>query len=202
MNTRNEIRGNSLVGDIDILPTLEAIEYYTQKIDNRKVDGLLGTNNSLAYKVHEIEKHFHSSEYWFGNAGGNTMSRDNNLTAWGLTAGVAGVYGTAIRLSSADDFLDAMSTAVKMDLHEISVTESSTNDKNYMIQFWTGTGAFADATFRTETPYRTGNNAQEAQPVEIMCPRFSPAERIWARIKCETGAATLDILIGAHGYIG
>lgn len=38
------------------------------KIDNRAVDGLLGVNNSLAYKVHEIEKHFHNQEKWCGVA--------------------------------------------------------------------------------------------------------------------------------------
>ena len=38
------------------------------KIDDEAVLGLLGTSNSLAYKVHEIEKHFHSSGSWFGAA--------------------------------------------------------------------------------------------------------------------------------------
>ena len=31
-------------------------------IDTVAVDGLSGVSNSLAYKVHEIEKHFHNSE--------------------------------------------------------------------------------------------------------------------------------------------
>jgi len=186
----------------NIVVLYETILPYTEKIDNKKVNGLLGVNNSLAYKVHEIEKHFHSSEYWFGDDGDSSMSQDNNLTPWRLTAGNGEAYGTPIQLSEANDFLDAMSTAVKIDLHELSVTESNTNDTNYMIQFWTGKGSFAQSTFRTETPYRTGNNAQEAQPVQVMCPRFKPSEKIWARVKSQTNAATLDLIIGIHGYVG
>ena len=36
------------------------------KIDNQAVDGLLGVKDSLAYKIHEIEKHLHNREFWFG----------------------------------------------------------------------------------------------------------------------------------------
>ncbi len=174
----------------------------TAKIDSKAVDGLLGVNNSLAYKVHEIEKHFHSPEYWYGNDGDSTMSRANNLTPWRLTASTPNVYGTEVQLSAADDFLTDMATAVKIDLHEISVVESSANDKNYMIQFYGGTSTFGAADFLTEVPYRTGANAAEAQPIIVMCPRFIVGYKIWARVKSETASATLDILIGIHGYVG
>ncbi len=46
------------------------------KIDNQAVDGLSGVSNSMAYKVHEIEKHFHNHERWFGKLGSQTA------TAW------------------------------------------------------------------------------------------------------------------------
>ena len=47
-----------------------------EKIDNLAVDGLNGVNNSLAYKVHEIEKHFHNVEYWVGDGGGGVADVD------------------------------------------------------------------------------------------------------------------------------
>lgn len=30
--------------------------------------GLLGTSNSLAYRVHELERHFHGYERWYGKS--------------------------------------------------------------------------------------------------------------------------------------
>lgn len=38
------------------------------KIDKKTTDGLSGVNNSLSYRVEEIEKHFHGREKWFGLA--------------------------------------------------------------------------------------------------------------------------------------
>jgi hypothetical protein len=175
-------------------------------LDGVTVLGLLGVNNSLAYKTHEIEKHLHNSEFWFGNDGDSTMSRANNLTPFRLTANAsANTYGTEVQLSAANDFntdIEGQTAAVKIDVHKISVVESSINDKNYMIQFWSGTGTFGESTFRTEVPYRTGGNSAEAQPIDVICPRFAVGEKIWARAKCETGGATIDILPGIHGYIG
>ncbi len=173
------------------------------KIDDQSVNGLLGANNSLAYKVHEIEKHLHNSEYWYGDGGGNAMTRAANHNPWTLTANVAAnTYGTEVQIASADDFLTDMADAVKMDFHKVLVTASSVNDKNYMIQFWSGTGAFGAAEFLTEVPYRTGGNAAEVVPVSVLCPRFGVADKVWARVKCETGSATIDFIAGLHGYTG
>jgi len=47
---------------------VDGIDGIVDVIDDAAVKGLLGTNNSLAYKVHEIEKHFHNWERWFGVA--------------------------------------------------------------------------------------------------------------------------------------
>ena len=38
------------------------------KIDAEAVNGLMGTVDSLSYKVHEIEKHLHNWERWLGLA--------------------------------------------------------------------------------------------------------------------------------------
>ena len=43
---------------------LVIIDAETDKIDQAVTDGLAGTSNSLAYRVHEIEKHFHGREFW------------------------------------------------------------------------------------------------------------------------------------------
>ena len=45
------------------------------KIDGLSVSGLTGVSNSLAYRVHEIERHLHSSGRWFGAAVTPTATR-------------------------------------------------------------------------------------------------------------------------------
>ncbi len=180
---------------------------YVPKVDNKSVDGLLGVNNSLAYKVHEIEKHFHSPEYWFGSDGDGSMSRENNTTPWVLDSGAQNVYGTEVQIGAANDFnadIEGYTAAVKIDLHKVIVTLSEVNDKTYVIQFWCGESTFAASTFLTEVPYRTGSNAAEAQPISVMCPRFAVGCKIWARVKCDDSTANrnLSILIGIHGYKG
>jgi enoyl reductase-like protein len=172
---------------------------FTSKIDNQATLGLLGTENSLSYRIEEIEKHLHNNEYWYGNDGDNTMSRANNLTAWRLTAGSGEAYGTEVQLGAPNDFNE--NSAVKMDLHKIMVVNSNQVDTTYMIQFWYGTTTFANATLLTESPYRKGGGAAEAVHTAIMCPRISVASKIWARCKCAIDAGTLDLIIGLHGYV-
>ena len=175
------------------------------KIDNLATNGLSGVHNSLAYRVHEIETHFHSVERWYGTDGDSTMSVANNLAPWTLVAdAAANTYGTEVQLSAASDVLDADMgiTVVKFDLHRIMITESSVNDKNYMVQIWAGTGIFGAATLMTEIPYRTASNSAESQPIVCQMSRIAVATKLWARAKCETGGGTLSIIIGIHAYKG
>ena len=127
------------------------------KLDSQATDGLEGVSNSLAYRVHEIEKHFHSEEHWYGSDGDGTGSTTNNLTAYQITAGVSEAWGTEVQILGANDISnsDFSFTPVKFDLHRILITDSSVNDKTYIMQLWCGTGTFAEADFCTEVPYRT-----------------------------------------------
>ncbi len=174
------------------------------KIDGYTTLGLAGTNNSLAYRVHEIEKHFHSMERWYGTDGDGTGSVANNMTEWQLTAGTSSAFGTEVQLLAADDVnaTDFNITPVKFDMHRVFVTASSINDKNYIIQFWAGTGTFGEASLLTEVPYRTGSNVAEVAPIEVQMPRLAVNSKVWARVKCETNAGTLDFIVGIHAYQG
>ncbi len=175
-----------------------------KKIDAEATLGLLGTANSVAYRVHEIEKHFHSIERWFGNDGDSTGSVANNMAEWELEAGSSSAYGTEVLMLAANDVkaADFDVTPVKFDIHRILVTVSSANDKNYIIQLWGGTGTFGEATLLTEVPYRTGSSIAEVIPVDIQMSRQAVANKIWGRVKCETDEATLEIIIGIHAYAG
>ena len=174
------------------------------KIDEEATDGLLGTSNSLAYRVHEIEKHFHSEEHWYGSDGDGTGSTANNLTEYRLTAGTSEAYGTEVQIFGPNDISNADFSFVpaKFDMHRLQITTSSANDKNYMIQIWCGTTTFGAATLCTSVPYRTGSNASEVSPTDVQMSRKPVAAKIWMRVKCETNSATLDLIPGVHAYIG
>jgi hypothetical protein len=174
------------------------------KIDSAETDGLLGVHNSLAYRVHEIEKHFHSEECWFGTDGDDTGSTANNMEEWEITAGSGGAYGTEVQLLGANDINDGdfSVTPVKFDMHRIFVTVSSASDKNYIIQLWHGASTFGAATIATTIPYRAAAASVESQPIAIMMGRIPVENKIWARIKCETDSATLEIIVGIHVYAG
>jgi hypothetical protein len=174
------------------------------KIDNQATDGLLGVEDSLAYKVAEIEQHIHSEERWYGSDGDGTGSTANNLTEFQVTAGTGGAYGTEVQILGANDVSasDFSFTPAKFDLHRLLITAPSVNDKNYMLQLWCGTTTFGAASLCTEVPYRTGSNNAEVAPIELQMSRENVAVKVWARCKCETDAATLDFLAGIHAYPG
>ena len=183
-----------------------SVEQQTEidKIDSGVTDGLLGTSNSLTYRVHEIERHFHSMERWYGSDGDGTGSTTNNMTEWRLTAGSSSAFGTEVAILGTNDIkaADFDVTPVKFDIHRILVASSSASDKNYIIQLWGGATTFGEATLLTEVPYRVSASIAESTPVSVQMPRQAVASKIWARVKCETDAATLDLLIGVHVYQG
>ena len=174
------------------------------KLDDLAVDGLSGVEDSLAYKVEEIEKHFHSIERWFGDDGDNTASTTNNMTEFQCTAGTGGAYGTEVQIMGANDIAsgDFVFTPVKFDLHRLLVTAASANGANYVIQIWSGTGAFGAATLRAEVPYRRITAAGVVRPIDIQMSRLGVAEKVWARVKSETNGATIDFIVGIHAYAG
>ena len=177
------------------------LEIGVAKIDNQLCNGLAGTHNSLCYRVHEIEKHFHNSETWWGKDGGDNYLNRDSITPWRLTAGTGEAYGTEVQLSNGDE-IQGGDTDQRFDLHELLVTQSSANDQTYKVEFWVGTSTFGAAELLTEVVYRAGGNATESQPIVIMAPRKPCNYKIWARLKCTLNSATMDIMIGVHTYSG
>jgi len=176
----------------------------TAKIDSAATLGLLGFNNSLAYRVHEIEKHFHGIERWYGDDGDGTGSTANNLDVWQLAAGTSEGYGTEAQILGANDIAvgDFGFIPVKFDIHRIMIAEVGTNDTNYVIQFWGGTSTFGAAALLTEVPFRAAAGNSETGPMDMMMPRQAVANKIWARVRCQTDSADIDFTVGIHAYIG
>ncbi len=182
-----------------------------QKIDSFATNGLLGTSNSLAYRVHEIEKHFHNREIWRGKLGVQTATdwADDTLSPYQAISG-ADAYG-----ADANDEAQVLGTAdtpinsgyVKYDLHWVLVVELST-DTPWKLRFVWGTGTMADAITANQFSEITvqnnpaGSKANGAA-IPIMMPRRTcGTDKVWAQAWNATNNATADFLVGLHEYIG
>ena len=180
----------------------------TKKIDEAATNGLAGTNNSLAYRVHEVERHFHSYERWLETAavasgethvadvigaGGGAFQLDAGNDDWGAWVQVLGSSDTPV-----------ISGSVKFDLHRIEI-DTEERAGTYFIQFAFGaTGAAAlSAGEYTETIYTGPAGAQTGGPVMIQSRRITAGTKGWARTMFPgQNTATIDLYIGLHEYPG
>lgn len=205
----------------------DAIIAEIKKVDEQAVDGLAGISNSLGYKVHEIEKHLHNREYWFGQA---------TTPVQGVTAGEKGICTPFIATSIAtgDGFgawipvlgntdtpsVTGSGTAY-FDAHRMEITDVDVGDKlPHFIQFgWStlaATSADADAGadalangdisgFIT-VPEKDGKSA----PIDLMMPRIPIGTRLLMRYKvCNrntpfalVAGTGLHFFVGLHEYAG
>jgi hypothetical protein len=116
------------------------------KIDDLATNGLAGVNNSLAYRVHEIEKHFHNVGKVFGFT-------TTNLVQYGLNPvviiGGQQVWGTELMIYDGTT-IESGSSVKKFDLHELMLTNVSNADRPTYLHFMYGsTGTPVAATIQT-----------------------------------------------------
>jgi len=176
--------------------------------DNVVTAGLRGTKDSLSYRIHELERHFHVAGRWFGAAA--ILAADTNygdriaagISPYQLVAG-NNTWGawTGI-LGSADTPADT--GKVYFDPHEIQVTEA--NDTNtYFIQFTRGLSGAAgySAGMYTEFSFTPATNQIDAGPIAVKTGRAPAGSIIWARCMVSgQNAKTIDFYLGIHEYEG
>lgn len=201
--------GNPYAEIVVIDANVDAILADTIKIDEAATSGLSGTNNSLAYRVHEIERHFHSYESWFETAAtpsGTTNTADrigSGGGAWSLDAG-NDTWGTWVQILGSED-TPARTSQVKYDFHEILV-EGTERSETYFIQIAFGAvdaaTAFSAGDY-TEIAFHAVSNQIDAAPVVVQSRRQSAGVMCWARVMCPgQNTATIDIYVGLHEYEG
>lgn len=191
----------------------ERIAKLLYKIDEIPVDGLNGTVDSLAYKVNEIEKHFHNKERWFG------ISADQSGNDWALSVSSAGMP-SYFRATSGNDTYgadagdeakvwgteDAMGTDTKLDLHEIFITAASTTTIYYMRVVY-GSGTMAAAiTAGQYIEFPVIADAAAGGSIAVIIPILMPritigTDKVWVQTKNTTDNATIDFLVGGHSYV-
>ena len=180
----------------------------TQKIDKLAVDGLLGTNNSLAYKVHEIEKHFHSREVWYGLsttvAAGVTEGEAWSVLEYESISATTSVFGAWVPVLGSGDTPFKTSYA-KFEPHRIIITDTAETKKPHLFQIaWgatTGAQSFTngDYTGFWTTPEKDG----KASPVDVQCPRITAGDKVWIRhLVLGESTSSVEFFIGMHEYAG
>jgi len=177
---------------------LTEVKDETDKIDSAAVDGLAGTSNSLAYKVEEIEKHFHNANQCWGSDGGTSCTRLSRIE-FQIAAGNAGAMGTEVQLHDGTD-IEGGSAVKKFDVNTFFVTAAGHVGEVYLVEIWVGTGAFGAATKATEFYYFDGANQSAAVPRMVPDSRSTCNNKIWARVAADTNGSTLDFLLELHTY--
>jgi hypothetical protein len=199
---RAEAQDNYLPAHIDQY-TIITEQTDIRFIASETTPGLLGVDNSLDYRVSEIERHLHNAEIWFGQGGGGLAER-NSLTPWTLTCGAADTFGAEVQLTDGSQFppiLVQTYPAFKYDMQRIEIINASANNSTYIIEFYAGPGSFADADFLTSIPYRQANQSVVI-PAALVSRRVPTAYNMWARVKSQSAGATIQIIIGVHFYEG
>jgi len=179
----------------------------TSKIDSEATDGLGGTNNSLAYRVAEIERHFHSAGSWFEKAttpSGETHVADSigdGAGAFQLDAGNDD-WGTWVQILGSSD-TPARTGRLYFDPHEILI-ESTERIATYFIQFARGDSGAAGLAAGTYTELVIGSDTNRFKGItRVQTGRAPVGAKLWARCMCPTqDTATLDFYIGLHEYEG
>ncbi|MCK4521612.1 MAG: hypothetical protein KAU20_03485 [Nanoarchaeota archaeon] len=176
------------------------------KIDDLEVNGLLGVEDSLAYKVNEIEKHLHNWERWIGLAAspsGETHRFDiDSMTPFQMDAG-NDTWGAWLQIVGSADF-PITPGMVKRDAHRILITDVERDKQITRIQIAGGEDPDAAVLAGNYTEFMVTPQKDAKQvPVDIMTGRAGTTVKGWARCWVngqDTG--TVDFFIGVHEYEG
>ena len=186
-----------------------AIDTDTSKIDDAATSGLAGTSNSLAYRVHEIERHFHSYERWVELAGTPTATHKavgiGNADGAGPFIMDAGNddWGAWVQILGSDD-TPVIVGSVKMDIHQILVAATERNSTYFLQVGYGASGAAAlSAGAYSEVVFQPASNQVDSGPVTIQTRRIASGTEMWCRVMCPgQNTATLNAYFGGHEYEG
>lgn len=181
----------------------------TSKLDSAATDGLAGVANSLAYRVHEIERHVHGRERWWGAlaAPDETNAIEKNVTRPFVAISGNNTWGAAIPVVGSSDN-PVLATDVKFDFHRLLIADLDDETDPWLIRLIWGTGTSLDAIaagqyteLMVESNAVPGNRAG-GQPLDVMMRRLDVGTKVWAQVWNNTNAETLSFFFGAHGYEG
>lgn len=179
------------------------------KVDNAATDGLAGTSNSLAYRVHELERHFHNYERWFGLAAvpnGEVHRADtitDNVEPFQIDAG-NDTWGSWVQVMGSSDTPN-ITDSTHYDPHQIDIVAVETANVVYFVQLGYGASGAASLTAGTYTEFVFIPQSANGRPaaIAVLMRRATAGTLVWARTLARgTNTSTLDFYIGIHEYPG
>jgi len=178
------------------------------KIDDAPANGLDGVVNSVAYRIHEIEHHFHNRERWWG-----AVAVPDEESACAATVTVPFVatsgddtWGTAIPLCGTADDPTPGDGDTKFDFHRLFIVGLDDQTDAWRVRIIWGTGTSAAAiTAKQWTEMMVQSNAVPgnragAQPIEVIMERLDVGTKVWCSVWNNTDAETMSFYYGVHGY--
>lgn len=154
----------------------------------------------------EIEHHFHTKARWFGKLGSQTGTdwADNTLAPYRVISGAntygAGASDHALVFGTADTVIAGQT---KYDPDAIMVVASNSVSP-WKLRFVWGTTTMAQGITDgnwTETMVQVASSSSRLAKEYIRCPRLTiGTDQLWCQGWNATDDATLDFLIGIHGY--
>jgi len=180
----------------------------SSQIDAAATDGLSGVEDSLAYRIAEVERHLHSYERWFETAAvasGETHVADrigDGNGAFVLDADNDD-WGTWVQVLGSND-TPAVAGNVKYDLHRIEVSAAERNEV-YFVQIALGdsAGAALGTEDYIEVVFKPSSNQIDSGPVVVQARRKDVGTKAWVRCKCPgQNTATMNLFVGLHEYEG
>ena len=172
------------------------------KIDEAATLGLAGTVNSLAYRVHEIERHVHSYEKWFGVAATPSGTHKADRLGQGIVA--FEIDGGNLTWGSWVQILGSADTTEKFDVHKFFVTDVQ-ETAPYFVQLAFGAdanAAVAAGTF-TEFVFRVNATNSDRTEIPVNDRRQTAGAAGWVRcMALGTNTGTMSFYFGLHTYEG
>lgn len=191
---------------IDLIGRVQTLLSYTAKIDSTAIDGLAGTEDSLAYLVGELERHFHNRGRFWGSNGAATETNAIQANVATPFVAVSGnnTWGTAIPIcGTADDPTDGL--GVKHDPHLLLVTDTD-HATPYRFRFIYGTGTSAAAIsagqWSEEMFITSGGPFSTGVPVQFIMRRVDVGSKLWVQVWNATNGSNVDFFWGTHPYEG
>ena len=186
---------------------LTSISAETDKIDSAVTSGLAGTSNSLAYRVHEIEKHVHNrARRWGATAAPDeTNAIEANVNRPFVAISGNNAWGAAIPIIGTADAPVPAPDNARFDLHHLMIVDVD-DTTVYRIRIIYGTGTSADAIAAgqwTEFMFMAGTGPKTTgAAMEVMMPRVAVGAKCWASVWNASNLSEVDFFIGVHGYAG
>ena len=162
--------------------------------------------NSLAYRVAEIERHLHSGGRWFGAAASATEThkadRIGTTTSPFQLDGGDNTWGDWVQLFGSDDTPDRAGYAY-FDPHQFILTDTE-NASVYFVQVGRGETGAAALTAGTYIEFVGVATVQKATEVVLLQTGRSPAgSLLWGRCwSVGDNTGTIDFFLGIHEYEG